>query len=187
MDDGGVEALAEERLGQPLTGQGHVRAVLDVEEADVHVSILDPPVRWKVKFYAGRMQIGELARESGLSTKTIRYYEDIEVLPKPARTPSGYRDYEATTLDRLAFIRAAQAVGLTLGEIREVVALRDRGETPCAHVLALLAERAAEVDRRIAELQRLRGDLGRLARRARALDPADCSPDRICHIIGPMH
>ena len=131
------------------------------------------------------MQIGELARRSGLSTKTIRYYEDIGVLPEPARTPSGYREYKAATLDRLAFIRGAQAAGLTLGEIREVVALRDRGETPCGHVIALLAERAAEVDGRIAELHRLRRDLARLARRARALDPADCSPDRICHIIGP--
>ena len=132
------------------------------------------------------MRIGELAARSGLSAKAVRYYEEIGVLPEAARTPAGYRDYDEATVERIAFVRAAQAVGLTLGEIREIVALRDRGETPCAHVLALLGERAAEVDRRIAELEGLRGDLARLARRARALDPADCSPDRICHIIGPL-
>ncbi len=146
---------------------------------------MDLPVYWKVKRYAPQVRIGELAERSGLSAKAIRYYEEIGVLPEPARTPAGYRDYDAATLDRLTFIRAAQAVGLTLGEIREVVALRDRGETPCAHVLDLLRERAAEVDRRIAELQRLRGELAKLARRARSLDPADCAPDRICHLIGP--
>jgi DNA-binding transcriptional MerR regulator len=132
------------------------------------------------------VRIGELAERSGLSAKAVRYYEEIGVLPEAARTPAGYRDYDEATVERLAFVRAAQAVGLTLGEIREIVALRDRGETPCTHVLALLADRAAEVDRRITELEGLRGDLARLARRARALDPADCSPDRICHIIGPL-
>jgi MerR family transcriptional regulator, copper efflux regulator len=81
------------------------------------------------------MRIGELAERSGVSAKTIRYYEDIGLLPAPARLASGYRDYEPSTLDRLAFIRAAQAVGLSLGEIRGIVALRDEGQTPCGHVL----------------------------------------------------
>lgn len=129
------------------------------------------------------MRIGELATQSGVPVKTIRYYEEIGVLAPAVRTSSGYRDYDEPAIDRLAFIRAAQAVGLTLGEIRQVVALRERGETPCAHVVELLERRASEIERRIAEMQRLRGELRRLAERAHGLDPADCDPDLVCHVI----
>ncbi len=131
------------------------------------------------------MQIGELASRSGVATKTIRYYEAIGLLPPPARSASGYRDYDTSTLDRLAFVRAAQAVGLSLGEIRSIVALRDEGQTPCSHVLDLLRTRSAELDRRITELRTLRGELNRLVARAERLDPADCDPARICHLVGP--
>ena len=131
------------------------------------------------------MRIGELAAVSGVTAKTIRYYEDIGVLDPPARTPSGYRDYTPEATDRVAFIRSAQAVGLSLGEIRGIVALRDRGTTPCGHVLDLITARAADLDRRISELQRLRTELGRLVDRAQHLDPADCDPRRVCHLIGP--
>jgi MerR family transcriptional regulator, copper efflux regulator len=81
------------------------------------------------------MRIGELAAASGVSAKTIRYYEDIAVLDPPARTPSGYRDYTPEATERLAFIRSAQAVGLTLGEIRgDRCPTRPRHNTlrPCA-------------------------------------------------------
>ncbi len=101
------------------------------------------------------------------------------------RVGSGYRDYEPSTLDRLTFIRAAQAVGLSLGEIRGILGLRDEGQTPCGHVLDLLRARAAELDRRIAELRALRGELNRLVARAQGLDPADCDPGRICHLVDP--
>jgi DNA-binding transcriptional MerR regulator len=130
------------------------------------------------------MLIGELAARSGLSTKTIRYYESIGLVPAPQRLPSGYREYEATALDALAFVRAAQAVGLSLGEIRSILALRNRGEAPCGYVVELLRSRSAELDRRIAELESLRGDLVRLVEQAEHLDPADCDPQAICHVIG---
>lgn len=130
------------------------------------------------------MRIGELASRSGVTTKTIRYYEAIALIRPPSRSPSGYRDYDDSALDRLAFVRAAQAVGLSLGEIRSVLALRDGGDTPCGHVLDLLRSRSAELDRRIAELGALRGELHRLVERAEGLDPADCDPQRICHLIG---
>lgn len=131
------------------------------------------------------MQIGELAQRGGLSVKTLRYYEEIGVLAPPARTASGYRDYDDDTVGRLQFVRAAQAIGLTLGEIREVIAFRERGEAPCGHVLDVILHHAAEVDCRIAELQRLRADLDRLARRARTLDPADCPVSVVCHVLLP--
>ncbi len=131
------------------------------------------------------VRISELAGQAGVTTKTLRYYERIGLLPVPSRSPSGYRDYRPDVLDRLGFIRAGQAVGLSLGEIRQVVALRDRGETPCDHVYQLLRRRGAELNERIDDLQRLRRELQALSRRARRLDPADCNPRGICHLISP--
>ena len=130
------------------------------------------------------MRIGELASRSGVSTKTIRYYESIGLIPAPERLPSGYRDYEESALEALAFVRAAQAVGLSLGEIRGIVALRDEGQVPCGYVVELLRSRSAELDRRIAELRALRGELGRLVAQADRLDPAECDPRAVCHVIG---
>jgi MerR family copper efflux transcriptional regulator len=129
------------------------------------------------------MRIGELAARTGTPAKTIRFYEGIGVLPAPARTLSQYRDYDDGAVHRLRFVRAAQALGLSLGEIREILSFRDRGETPCTHVAALLQRRAAELDERIGDLQRLRDDLVRLAGRARRLDPRDCDPSLVCHVI----
>lgn len=131
------------------------------------------------------MLIGEVARRSGVSAKTIRYYEDIGLLRAPARTASGYRAYDEAVLDRLAFVRSAQAVGLTLGEIRGIVGLRDDGQIPCGHVIELLRARSTEIERTIGQLRTLRSELKRLVDRARDLDPADCDPHRVCHLIGP--
>ncbi len=129
------------------------------------------------------MRIGELAEQAGISTKAIRYYEQIGILTPAARTPSGYRAYDPSALGRLEFVRAAQAVGLTLGEIRQIIAFRDDGQAPCAHVSDLLQRHAADLDQRIRELQQLRGELRQLAERAATLDPEQCPPERICHII----
>jgi MerR family copper efflux transcriptional regulator len=129
------------------------------------------------------MRIGELAEQAGISTKAIRYYEQIGILTPPARTASGYRSYDQAALDRLGFVRAAQAVGLTLGEIRQVISFRDDGQAPCAHVTELLQCHAADLEVRIRQLQQLRRELRRLAERAATLDPEECSPERVCHII----
>jgi len=130
------------------------------------------------------MRIGELAEQAGISTKAIRYYEQIGILAPPARTSSGYRAYDQAVLSRLGFVCAAQALGLTLGEIRQIIAFRDQGTAPCGHVATLLQQRAAELGARIAQLQQLRGELDQLAQRARSLDPQQCPPERVCHIIG---
>jgi MerR family copper efflux transcriptional regulator len=129
------------------------------------------------------MRIGTVAEQAGVSTKAIRYYESIGVLPEPERTASGYRDYSSETSEQLRFIRSAQAVGLTLGEIREILAYRNRGETPCAHVHELIRRRATQIDQEIAHLEAMRTELRRLERRARTLSPEDCSPHDVCHVI----
>lgn len=129
------------------------------------------------------MRIGELARRGGLAPTALRYYEKAGLLPEPVRTASGYRAYAADVLPRLAFIRAAQAVGLTVGEIREVIGIRDLGTAPCAHVLELIERRRAEVRSRIRELQQLERELTQLGDRGTGVDPADCDPAGICKII----
>src|SRR4051812_30516281 len=99
------------------------------------------------------MRIGTLATRLGVTTKSIRYYESIGLLPAPTRTAGGYRDYAEADAERLTFIKTAQRLGLSLDEIREVIALRDRGEQPCAHVARLLREHVAGLDARIGEMR----------------------------------
>lgn len=120
------------------------------------------------------MRIGEAAGRAGVTAKTIRFWEDEGLLPHPARTAAGYRDYGPAMLERLAFIRQAQAAGLTLEHIRQVLDIRDGGQPPCVHVIGLIAQRLAEVQARLAELARTRDQLAALAERAAAQDPADC-------------
>jgi DNA-binding transcriptional MerR regulator len=120
------------------------------------------------------MRIGEAAGRAGVPAKTIRFWEDQRLLPEPARTAAGYRDYDRAIVERLAFIRHAQAAGLTLEHIRQVLDIRDSGQPPCAHVAGLIARRMAEVEARLAELARTLGQLATLAERAAAQDPADC-------------
>lgn len=120
------------------------------------------------------MRIGEAAGRAGVPAKTIRFWEEQHMLPAPARTPAGYRDYDPAIVERLTFIRQAQAAGLTLERIRQVLDIRDGGDPPCSHVADLIARRLAEVDARLAELTRTRDQLVVLAARAAAQDPADC-------------
>lgn len=129
------------------------------------------------------MRIGEIARQSGLAPSAVRYYEELGLLPEPARTASGYRAYTDDTLDRLTFIRSAQAVGLTLAEVGQVLGVRDAGEAPCRVVTDLIDRRHIEVRARIAELQALERDLTQLRERAASLQPRDCDPSGICHVI----
>ena len=120
------------------------------------------------------MRIGEVAGRAGVPAKTIRFWEEQRLLPPPDRTPAGYRDYGPAILERIGFIRHAQAAGLTLGHIRQVLDIRDGGEPPCVHVTGLIALRLGEVEARLAELTRARDQLVVLAARAAEQDPADC-------------
>ena len=129
------------------------------------------------------MLIGDLGAAAGLSAKTIRFYEQCGLLPAPPRTPGGYRDYPAGAAGRLAFIRQAQAAGLTLAEIAGILRIRDGGQAPCQHVTALMAEHLVQVERRIAELSRTREALAELHARAVATEPADCAESQICSIL----
>ncbi|HEY3547801.1 MAG TPA: heavy metal-responsive transcriptional regulator [Propionicimonas sp.] len=129
------------------------------------------------------MRIGELAERAGLTTKALRFYEQAGLLPAPARTASGYRDYDESVFARLRFVRAAQAAGLTLAEIRTVIVVREDEGPPCEHVTTVLDRHAAALDERIAELETTRAEVRRLRDRAVTLDPTTCREDGICHVI----
>jgi DNA-binding transcriptional MerR regulator len=129
------------------------------------------------------MQIGEVADRVGLATSAIRFYEDKGLIPEPKRTNAGYRDYDPTVVERIEFIRAGQAVGLTLRQLSQVLEIRDRGEAPCHHVVDLLDARIHEVDERLRDLNDLRQDLEALRERAADFDPADCPPASVCRVI----
>ena len=131
------------------------------------------------------MRIGDLAASSGLTTKTIRFYEQVGLLPAPPRTPAGYRDYPEHAAARLTFVRNAQAAGLTLAEIRSILVLRDSGQTPCAHMTALIDQHLADIGHRLAELTKIRDALRCLAQRAAATDRTACVEDDDCTILTP--
>ncbi len=97
--------------------------------------------------------IGTIARQANAPIKTIRYYEEVGLLPKPARTSAGYRLYDPGVVDRLQFIKKAQALGLSLTDIREILDLADRGQCPCGHVQRVLQSRLGELRRKIVDLR----------------------------------
>lgn len=129
------------------------------------------------------MWIGEVAQATGTTTKTLRFYEDVGLLPPADRTPAGYRDYGPEVLGRLDFIHRGQAAGLTLAQIGQVLHIRDGGEPPCRHVTNVLTARLEDIDEQIAQLQQLRGTVAQLRDDAAAGDPADCSSDQICRYV----
>lgn len=129
------------------------------------------------------MRIGEVARRTGVPTKTLRFYEAEGLLADPGRTASGYRDYPPAAIARVRFIKRAQAAGLTLEQVGVVLATRDAGEPPCAHVQGFVADRLDEVDQRLAELADVRASLVELQERVERLDPAQCDESAICTAI----
>ncbi len=129
------------------------------------------------------MQIRDLARASGVTPQTIRYYERRGLLPPAARDRNGYRQYDEAALSRLQFIRSAQTAALTLTEIGSIITVRQAGDVPCEHVATLLATKLADVHRRQEELVLLEKELHHLFRASKDLDPADCEAGRVCHII----
>lgn len=129
------------------------------------------------------MKISELAAQGATTPKTIRFYEQEGILPEPARTSGGYRDYGPEFVDRLRFIRRAQAAGLSLREVRQIVAIRDAGDAPCGHVRALLTERLDQVRAQIAELVTLETHLEILLEHARTGTPTAHDRASVCWIL----
>ncbi|SCL32005.1 DNA-binding transcriptional regulator, MerR family [Micromonospora rhizosphaerae] len=129
------------------------------------------------------MRIGELAAATGTTTKTLRFYEDSGLLRPAGRTATGYREYTEEAIARLDFIRRGRAAGLTLAQIRDVLAVRDRGQAPCQHVEDLLAARLRDLDAQIADLRALRDTVAELHAAASTPDPGSCHPEQVCRYL----
>ena len=112
------------------------------------------------------MKIGQVAEQIGVSTATIRYYESIGLIDEPDRTATGYRDYDDVAVDRLRFVRDAQATGLSLVEIGSVLEMKSAGSRTCSHTTALLQRHLDELDTQIDRLVAARRELAELAERA---------------------
>jgi len=111
------------------------------------------------------MQIGAMAKKVGLSVDAIRFYERNGLLPRPPRTPGGFRRYGDSDLDTLVFIRRVQGLGFKLSEIRGLLGLRESQLQPCAPVQRRLREKLADVQRKLRNLYKLEYEL-RLALRS---------------------
>ena len=126
---------------------------------------------------AGRQRefpIGTLAKESGANIETIRYYEKIGVMPKPARSAGGYRLYTAEHLKRLIFIRRGRELGFALDELRDLLRLVDGHAYACAEVRTLTLRHIADIGRRIADLKRLERVMVNISSRCSGKRIPDC-------------
>ena len=129
------------------------------------------------------MKIGELAKATGLTPKTIRFYEAEGLIESPNRTSSGYRSYSPKDVRRLEFIRKAKRLSLSLAEVKSILQLHDRSEPTCMHVRSLLDEKLARIEAALQDLLAFQVELQQLRDAAGTL--MDCGPTggRICGII----
>ncbi|MFN8412075.1 MAG: heavy metal-responsive transcriptional regulator [Anaerolineales bacterium] len=105
------------------------------------------------------MLIRELSKLTGISAKTIRFYEEKGLLPRPERSANNYRSYSHDTVSRLRFISSARRLGFSVKDITEFLVIRDEATPPCRRALTALDARLAEIDHDIAVLQSMRAML----------------------------
>lgn len=120
------------------------------------------------------LSIGTLARRTGTKVQTIRYYEEIGLMPTPGRSAGGQRRYGEDDLDRLAFVRHARQLGFTLGAIRELLDLSDNPARSCAEVDRIAQRQLREIEVRIARLEALRTELTRMVGECSRETVAEC-------------
>lgn len=107
----------------------------------------------------GRLSIGDLAKTTRTKVVTIRYYEQIGLMPEPARTDGNYRAYSQEHLRQLRFIRRCRDLGFTLDQVRELLRLSSQQDQACSEVDSLTARHLAEIEEKIADLTRLAKEL----------------------------
>ena len=127
--------------------------------------------------------IRELSDRTNVPAKTIRYYEDIGLLAPARRSPNGYRLYDGKDAERLGFIRSARTLDFSLTEIAQILAVRDRQEPPCQHVMDLIRAHMDEVEIRMRELKVLKRELTALYQAGQDLPEDVQMRDCVCHLI----
>jgi DNA-binding transcriptional MerR regulator len=133
---------------------------------------------------SGALKIGEVSKLSGVGVEALRFYERSGLLGRPARTAGGYRVYGAEVLERLAFIKRAQALGFSLDEIKRIIEDARKGESPCEEVREIVARRLEELDERMREMRRYRREL---AETLAEWDKVGRAPGHICGLIEGSH
>lgn len=131
----------------------------------------------------GKMKIGELAKATGLTPKTIRYYELHGLIEEPERAESGYRYFGSDDVDRLEFIKKAKRLGLSLEEIKDVLAIHRQKQAPCVHVLAVLDQKLEQVDTVLRDLSKFRQELASLRQESQTRLEQLPEESRVCGII----
>ncbi|WP_414563470.1 MULTISPECIES: heavy metal-responsive transcriptional regulator [unclassified Anabaena] len=106
--------------------------------------------------------IGQVTNLSGISIRTIRYYESVGLIASLGRTEGGFRQFSTNVLTRLAFIKRAQNLGLSLEEIRDILQVYDQGQPPCGDIKEKLEEKLLQIDHQINQLFTLRSEIGEL-------------------------
>jgi len=130
------------------------------------------------------MKIQEFAQQTGLSAKTIRYYESIGILSSPRRAPNGYREYNEQDLARARFVVGTRSLDLSLGEIKEILAMQDRREAPCRTLLNLIEQKADQIEERIRLLKQMEVDLRQLHNLGIKFPTDDIDGKNcICHLV----
>ncbi len=127
--------------------------------------------------------IGELSERTGVTSKAISYYEEIELLPAAHRAENGYRVYEEPDVERLRFISRARALDFALDDIREILAFREREEPPCGYVMNLMQERIEEITNRIRDLERMQNELTVLHKAGQLLPEDVQMRSCVCHLL----
>ena len=124
----------------------------------------------------GSMTVGMLATQAGVSIDTVRYYERQGLLPKPPRATSGYRTFTHAAVERLRFIKQAQALGFTLAEVKQLLALQLSPDRTCSDVRQRAQEKIADIDQKINALHAMKRALQQLVGACAAEGPASqCS------------
>ena len=118
--------------------------------------------------------IGDLAQQTGCKVQTIRYYEEIRLMPEPARTAGNQRRYSQEHVDRLAFIRHSRELGFPLDAIRELLSLADRPEQHCETADSIARAQLKNVEHRIGRLQALKTELERMLEQCAGGKVRDC-------------
>ncbi|WP_204151993.1 heavy metal-responsive transcriptional regulator [Leptolyngbya sp. CCY15150] len=127
-------------------------------------------------------KIGDVAQRLALNPQTLYFYERIGLIPAPQRTEAGYRLFSQQDVDRLAFITRAKSLGLSLDEIRSILALKDGKSLTCQDVHDRLVSKLDQIETQIQQLQRLHDELRPLIQECRSnFDPAH--PDKVCIVL----
>jgi DNA-binding transcriptional MerR regulator len=127
------------------------------------------------------LRIGQLAKKTGFTPKTLRYYEQVGLLRPATRSDSGYRLYRDDAVERLGLVHRARGLGIRLADIQRILEISDEGRVPCEHVIAILDRELDRIEAEMQRLQELRGHLSALrARMAVTLESNAVRPGDTC-------